>query len=221
MNALIKGDFLSPRLSGYITLVVTFSLVHFVGFSPYSLFVLFTLTVLIALFLYDNYYKMDRFFKSMPIQPSKIILSRYVSSLMFIVGFVLIQVLFMTVNTLHPYSMLFYFYTWQDVIIVLCLGLILVSIVIPIFHLIKPIYLSLTFIGVLFFLGAFQTLDLLVVLTDSENFIDFNRLDTGYQLIVEQYIPGQPYVTLTFISIILVVISYFISVKTFKRKDLA
>lgn len=221
MSALIKRDFLSPSLSGYIALAVVFLLGHFVSLPPYSLLVLLTLTFLISLFSYDYYYKVSRFFKSTPIHPSKIILSRYVSCLMFIVSLVLLQILFMSINYWNLYSELYYFYTWQDIIIVLSLGVIFVSIFIPIFHLFKSIYLSLSIIIVIFFVGMYQTLDLLVAHTDSTDFIDFNGLDFGYQIVVENYIPGQPYVTLALLSIILLICSYLISVKLFTRKDLA
>lgn len=239
MKSFIKSDFLSPRASGYITLVVLFLITHYIQLSPYFLFIMFTLAILISLFIYEYHYKVYRFFKSIPIEPSKIILGRYISSLIFMMILIFSQLVFMMNNSVQVQAELYYFYTWQDVIIVVCLGLILVSVIIPIIHLFKSIYTSIGLIAMLILYGGFLTVGALIssltidistafdklnveeLPSTTEQLIAFDKLDAGFQIIVERYIPGQPYVTLILASIVLLVCSYLISVKLFDRKDLA
>lgn len=221
-------------------LAVLFLFTHLFPLPPYFLFVLFTLAILISLFFYEHYYKTNRFFKSIPIQPSKIILSRYITSLLFIIILIVSQIVFMMINSLQADTEFYFFYTWHDIIIVFSLGMILVSITTPIIHLFKSIYIAITLIGTLLLSAGFL-INIRLVLSlvpdvstawdkldagehipnQTSSFVFAGHIDEGYQIIVERYLPGKPYVTLALTSIVLLVCSYFISVKLFKRKDLA
>lgn len=222
MWPLIKRYLLLSSIWEYGLLIFLLLLFQFIAFSPYLIF-LFSVFSLYGFLIYDHYYHVNRLFRSMPIKVSKLVKSQYFFLLLFPILFIAIQIIFMKVISMTIISHLYYTYTWQDIIIALCLGGIIIAIITPVIYVFKSLVNAIFFIIFLpsIFLGVI--FGRLVINADYEfnDIFQFVKDDTNYHLFIEHLLPGNAYISFIFITAILIVCSYFISVWICKRKDLA
>lgn len=221
MMKLVKRDFSLTRPYEYVVMLSMFIIAHLISLPPYFLFTVATLSTVITMFYIDYRDHVQRFFTSLPIERKNVVWSRYVTAICTLVSFLMLQVGTMLLMKNAMPDRLYFFYDWQDIIIVFCIGVLIIACTIPFFHLFKSFYVSIIFIVFIFFTVVFQIVFRLFSIMGLEDRIELYQLDEGYQLLVEKYVPGQPYVTLLVATILLFIGSYFLSLYLFRRKELS
>lgn len=216
---LVKKHLILPKLSGYLAFIGVFTFFLFSGISPYSLFVMMFLTITIVVLMYVRTTKMNLFYRSTAVKDTVIIQAQYISTSIFSISIILYQLLFMQWNTLFKYNLEFYFYTWKDIIIVFCMSILLISYIIPIYHLVQSVYTFGFTLMITLFVGIIMIENSIKKLVGSMDQY-FYDLEMSYLSFVNKYVPGQPYVTLVITSLLLLIGSYFLSLYLFKKKDL-
>lgn len=203
----------------FFFLLLVMAFLYIGSVPPYFLFFLFFLGFLLVSFYVQEKYQLSRFWVSLPLSRETIIQSHYVYLLLTGIFLIIIQCLLMQIASWFIDGS-YYVYHWKDLIILICLTLLLISLITPIF------YISQSFIwtSILVFIGVFVgTLLLLNGLSDvlqMETVIYFNDLDPGFHLLIEKYIAFQPYILFPIITLLLWIGSTYCSIKIFEGKDL-
>lgn len=218
MVSLIKHHFKTVDLPSYIIIPILLSFFYVAHIPPMFLYGVTVISIPIIIYLLNNKNKVDRFLISLPVEKKSIIKSRYLFSVMMATIILLFQLAVMFVH-----SLLFggtqYVYDWKDICVLLCLAVIVTAIFIPIYHVFRSFILATAIISILFFLGVFFTLPKLINVLEMKDVIIFNDLDPGLSMLVEKYIPYQPYALLIMISVAVFYISMIISQRLYERKD--
>lgn len=155
---------------------------------------------------------------SLPIILTEIVQSRYYYFSAMTVLLLLFQLAIMILNSVFL-SNQNYIYSFHDIVILMCISLIIIGIITPIYYLIKSFVIATIVSGLFYFTITFLSLILLVNVLGIGDMINFNKLDPGYVLIVEKFIPFQPYLILMIASVLFYYLSMKFSEWLFIKKD--
>lgn len=218
MTKLMKYHFFTIDTVSYGAVAILLIGGYLASIPPTFLFFVVIISLPISLYYYSHKNNTDRFLISLPISPSTIIQSRYMFTSMMTIIVLVFQVIIMIAS-----SVLFdgteYMYTWQDIVslfFIACIGL---AIIIFFYHLISSFILATTIISLLFFIAFYFTLNEVINVMHFTDVIIFNDLDPGLALIVEKYIPFQPYIILGIISLTALYISMKVSDSLYSSQD--
>lgn len=218
MFSLIKHHFQTIDLTSSILIPSMLCLFYFVHMPPTFLFVITVISLPIIIYFFNYKHKVDHFLISLPADKKTIIKSRYLFTVITAWIVLLFQVIIMfVVTTLFNGTQ--YVYNMNDIIVLLCLATIVPAIAIPIYHLFRSFIMATTIIAVVFFISMFSTLLQLIEVLGMEYVIIFNDLDPGLSMLVEKFIPYQPFPILMLISIIIFHTSIFISQRLYTLRD--
>lgn len=210
----VKANLTLNPIWMYILLVGTILATNTSTLPPILTLFIITLSFVINQFYYDQRAYIHRFLISLPMPKKSIVQSRYISVIFIILLYVLIQwLLGFTGVEMH------YAFHWEDVIAVISLQFVLIAIVIPLFYLIPSFIIAAGTIIVMMIFGLFYFVDALVSILGLEEEIIFNDLDPGLVLLVEKYIPYQPYLILVIVSIAFLYLSVKLSTYIFSLRN--
>lgn len=221
MISLIKKDLMLARPWEYIVLASVIIMMQLTRFSPEVFAIVIFIVLTITLFFYDHYYKMNRYVGSLPINKSTVIISRYISSFIFVIAILGLQ--YVTVNIASIFSASYYLYTLSDLLILICLATIIISIIMPIYHIFKSFYVA-SVVNFSFFMIAgigFMYLSSEKVIDETGDtiftvtFTQLSLLDT-----IKLYIKTELFGIIGLLVLSLLIISYLFSVFIYKRKNI-
>lgn len=208
MTSLIKHFFKMIDTPSYFILPFMLIVLYLGSVSPIFLFTVIIVSLPIMLFYYVNRNRLNRFMISLPISARNIVQSRYYFFIVMTVILLIFQLGVMLLNSVFL-SNENYIYNIRDVVVLICMSLIIISFIGPIFHLIKSFMMASMVSGLIYLIGTSFSLIFLTDVLSMNDVIYFNKLDAGYTLLVETYIPFQPYLILIVVSVLL----YFLSMK--------
>ncbi|MEI3607345.1 ABC-2 transporter permease [Pseudogracilibacillus sp. SE30717A] len=217
MLTFVKKDFSLHRWSTYIGIAVFLFLAYFITLPSTFIFVVCLFALFLPVFYDDAEHKVNRYFISTPVKKEVILTSRYLFSVLIILMILVMQLGIMVL--LEPLKGgTLYIYNWKDIFVLFCIGCTIIAISIPIITLFNSINLSFGIILALF--GAGNTLLIIELFNvlHMEDEILLNDLDGGFILLVEKYLPFQPYIMLGIITAIILLASWFVTLKLFNRK---
>src|SRR5690625_1673548 len=219
MVTLIKHHFQTIDLTSLILIPLMLLFFYFAHMPPMFLFIVTVVSFPIIIYFFNHKYKIDRFLVSLPVHKNTIITSRYLFTVIIAVIILLYQVIMMFVIT-TLFNGTQYVYSFNDIVVLLCLAAIIPAIAIPIYHIFHSFTMATTVVSILFFLSVIFTVPLLVEVLGMGDMIIFNDLDPGLSMLVEEIIPYQPFLILMMISIIIFYISMTISRKLYIKRDI-
>ena len=219
MVTLIKHHFQTIDLTSLILIPMMLLFFYFAHMPPMFLFIVTVVSFPIIIYFFNHKYKIDRFLVSLPVHKNAIITSRYLFTVIIAVIILLYQVIMMFVIT-TLFNGTQYVYSFNDIVVLLCLAAIIPAIAIPIYHIFHSFTMATTVVSILFFLSVIFTVPLLVEVLGMGDMIIFNDLDPGLSMLVEEIIPYQPFLILMMISIIIFYISMTISRKLYIKRDI-
>jgi len=219
MYTLIKHHFQTIDLTSLILIPVMLLFFYFAHMPPMFLFIVTVVSFPIIIYFFNHKYKIDRFLVSLPVHKNTIITSRYLFTVIIAVIILLYQVIMMFVIT-TLFNGTQYVYSFNGIVVLLCLAAIIPAIAIPIYHIFHSFTMATTVVSILFFLSVIFTVPLLVEVLGMGDMIIFNDLDPGLSMLVEEIIPYQPFLILMMISIIIFYISMTISRKLYIKRDI-
>lgn len=218
MFSLIKKNFLLHNVAAYITIALFLTFFYIATIPPYLLFLMIMLAFVVTTFYYDEKNNVNRFTVSLPVSKGTIVQSKYLFTLFISIVLIIYQsILMLFVPYIFEGS--HYIYDWRDMIILISLTMLLSSVVIPIYYSIDSFILT-SFLGLsVFIVVSYFLTDELVNVLNMNEVIRLNDLDPGFSLLVEKYIPFQPYMILFIASAIFWYISMKGSKKILQSKD--
>src|SRR5690625_1447000 len=219
MYTLIKHHFQTIDLTSLILIPVMLLFFYFAHMPPMFLFIVTVVSFPIIIYFFNHKYKIDRFLVSLPVHKNAIINSRYLFTVIIAVIILLFQIIMMFVIT-TLFNGTQYVYSFNDIVVLLCLAATIPAIAIPIYHIFRSFIMATTVVSILFFLSVIFTMPLLVEVLGMEDIIIFNDLDPSLSMLIEEIIPYQPFPILMIISVILFYISMIISQKLYTMRDI-
>lgn len=218
MFPLIKQHFIMNTTISHLAIALMIAGAYFVTIPPTFLFVISILSLPIILFFYDDKNHVNRWMISLPIAKKTLIQSRYLFTAIMSVIILLFQVLIMiSLSSLSELSR--YMYDWRDIIVLLCMSFIITAICMPIYYAIRSFAVATSIIAILSMLTSFFIMFPIIDVLGMDDIIIFNDMDSGFVLLVEKYIPIQPYTVLIIISALLFYISMKVSEQLLMKKD--
>lgn len=218
MVALLKQHALSNTIFNYVSILLFLAVAYFIALPPIFLFLIVFLALLLSLFIFDHTGKVNRFLVSLPVPKKRVVQSRYVALLLAALLVGLYQWLIM-----HLFSIIFeidyYVYGWQDIVIVFCLGSLLTSFSLPIMYYFRSTYMSISIVFIMYCTSIFFSFEPLARVLTMKDEVIFNDLDRGFKLLIEKYIPYQPYLLLMSATFILLYASIKLSERLYLKKD--
>lgn len=218
MFYLLKQNAQINSILSYLSIAVIVCLAYLVAIPPTFLFIVSTVAIPIFIFYYDDKNKVNRFVVSLPIEKKTLISSKYI--FMFVLALTILLFQMMIMFTFSALGNGLYMYDWRDIIVLICSASIIIAICIPIFYFIKSFMLATGIIMGGTFLGTFLIMTPLINVLGMKDVIIFNDLDPGLVLLVEKYIPFQPYFMLGVLSLIIFYLSMKLSEKLLSYKDI-
>lgn len=218
MFPLIKQHFLINSLISYLMIAGLITGAYLVAIPPTFLFIITILSLAIILFFYDDKNNVNQFMISLPIAKKTMIQSRYLYIALMSVVILLFQWLIM-LSFPSPPEFFRYIYDWRDMIVLLSIAYLSTAICIPIYYALRSFALATGIIAILWCLGSFFMIFPIVSALGMDDMIIFNDMDAGFVLLVEKYIPIQPYAVLIIVSLLLFYISMKISEQLLRKKD--
>ncbi|PAV30947.1 hypothetical protein CIL05_04325 [Virgibacillus profundi] len=219
MLQLIKQDLFINTWITYLSILLFLSITYFVFLPPIFMFIATALTLIIALFYYDDRANVNKFLRSLPIQASQVVKRRYQSIMLLSICIILYQwIIGYAIISFTDLDR--YIYGWKDIIVCFSIGVIIIAITVPFFYLFRSFTLSVGCLMVLLMLGSYYSLTPLVTVLELEEVIIFNELDPGFVLVVEKYIPYQPFIILVLASVVIFYLSMKLSQLLYLKKDL-
>lgn len=218
MYQFIKQDFSVNTWGTYLSLILILPISYVLFLPSIFMFIATALTIIISMFYYDDRANVNRFLISLPISAASIIKRRYQSIILFSICVIIYQWVIGHVVTFFIGSE-HYVYGWKDIIVLICMGAIITAVTVPFFYLFRSFILSVGCIMVLLLLGSYYSLTPLVTVLEMDEVIIFNDLDPGFVMIVEEYIPYQPFLILVFASLVIFYMSMKISELLYLRND--
>jgi len=218
MFSLVKHHFLTIDLTSYFVVPLMIIMGYLINVPPMFLFSVTVISIPIIIYFFNYKSHANRFLVSLPVSTISIIRSQYVFSVLLGMSILLLQLIIMAIVYV-TFGTALYIYDWRDVIILFSLVLIVSAIVIPIYQLVRSFVWATVIVGVLYILGILSSLPLLVRALNMEDYINFNALDPGVHIVVEQYLPFQTYPLLLLIAIILFFVSMWLSYRLYASSD--
>ncbi len=214
----IKKDFLINKWYTYLGIAIFLFATYFVTLPPTFIFVVCFFALFFSVFSDDAKHKVHRYFVSTPVKRDVILSSRYLFSILMVLLLLLLQIGCMIVlGPLKEYNL--YIYNWKDILVLFCIGCTIIAISMPIFTIFNSVEIPLGIILALFGAGNVILIIELIEVLGMDDEIIFNDLDGGFILIVEKYLPFQPYIMLGILTAIILLVSWFITRKLFNRKS--
>jgi hypothetical protein len=156
---------------------------------------------------------------SLPIEKSKLVVSRYLSLFIFWIGTIIYQFLLgYFFDYFVPYSV--FVFGWKELITLLNLGLITLAIYVPLYYLFKSFVLPTIIIFICYFVVFLFAIDALVTISGMKTEIIFNHLDQWVVPLIESTISFQPFILLSLLGFGLYLFSMKISVKFLTGKSM-
>lgn len=155
---------------------------------------------------------------SLPVKRASIVQGRYMSILMVSIFFILYQGLCGRILSLL-FENNYYVYSWKDMLVLLCIAALIEVVAIPIYYGLSSFLMATGTLAFLYFFAIVSSLPPLTGVLGMEQEIIFNDLDPGFVLVIEKYIPFQPYVTLSLVTGILFYLSLKLSELLFVKKE--
>ncbi|OZU88172.1 hypothetical protein CIL03_13705 [Virgibacillus indicus] len=218
MYQFIKQDFSVNTWGTYLSLILILPISYVLFLPSVFMFIATALTIIISIFYYDDRANVNRFLISLPISAASVVKRRYQSIILFSICVILYQWVIGHVVTFFIGSE-HYVYGWKDIIVLICMGAIITAVTVPFFYLFRSFILSVGCIMVLLLLESYYSLTPLVTVLEMDEVIIFNDLDPGFVMIVEEYIPYQPFLILVFASLVIFYMSMKISELLYLRND--
>ncbi|HLR64896.1 MAG TPA: ABC-2 transporter permease [Pseudogracilibacillus sp.] len=237
MITLMKRDFLLVNKWFYITMpFILLALFYLFGFSITWMAFFILVTGLLTPFVYDEVNKTYIFFDSLPVKRKTIVQARYMNNLFLVMTITFIM---FVLNALaHRYLNIDYALIIKDIIVLFSYLLFFVAISLP--HLFRyHRYLSFVYtfgqIVILFFIFNFIIINPVInesieqykenpVINEEGETIIFSltnqTFDSGLHLSAEMLMPWMTYIVLPLLAITTFILSYYLSVFTFNRRDL-
>ncbi len=207
-----------PTWGTILLFLLTIPMFYAVMFPLYFIFVAYVLAITVGLFFTDQREKSKLYMSSLPVNRVSIVRGRYVSILMVSICFVLYQSIWGRILSLTLENN-YYVYSWKDMLVLLCIAALIEVVAIPIYYGLSSFLMATGILAFLYFLSIILTLPPLTNVLGMEHEIIFNDLDPGYVLLVEKYIPFQPYITLVLATAILFYLSLKLSELLFVKKE--
>lgn len=225
MISLVKRDLMLARPWEYLIFIFAISVFLFMDFAPDTVLIVVLLVLVVTFFFYDHYYKLNRYFHSLPIKPSMIILSRYISSFLILIATLGFQYIFIKVITLFQPN-IYYQYTLEDIFILVCLATVIISLVIPIYQLFKSFFLA-SIVTFSFMMLAIMSFTMLSIITEIEKSVDediiftVNSSQLSFLDTVKLYITTEHFTLIGSSTLGLFIISVLLSIFIYKRRNLS
>ncbi|MUK88968.1 hypothetical protein GMD78_11345 [Ornithinibacillus sp. L9] len=218
MISLIKRDILISK-AALTTAVFLIPIAYFITIPPIYTSVGLILPVLIVgIFFLDHRAQMNKFIKSLPVLEKQIVQSRFLGIFLLWVSVVFYQ--FLVGNIIGAISSTpRYIYDWIDILTVICLGLMMKALFIPIYYFFKSFTTASTLIFILYMGILYSSFSPLIDILGMDDYILFNDLDQGIVPLVETYIPTYPFFVLALGSISIYFLSMKLSQRIFVNKD--
>lgn len=217
MLALLKKDLLLNSWLSYSSFCLFILGAYITIPSPYIIFFISFFAFCYSVFYSDDRYRVNQFIISLPIKRKTMIQSRYLYCMLIVVLVIVLQKVYMLLlSPILPEH--YYIYGWKDMVLVLCIGFLAIAIAIPILHMVRAIYAFVIFM-VLNSIFTFFLLNELVAILHIKDVIVFNKLNAGFVLLLEKYIPYHPYIVLPIVTGIMLYFSMLLTVKIFNTKN--
>ncbi|NAP01434.1 hypothetical protein FRY77_36445 [Halomonas sp. MG34] len=213
----VKYDLIMPTWGTLLTVLLTIPLFYVVMLPSIFVFNVYVMTILIGLFFTDQRSKSRLYMSSLPVKRASIVKGRYVSILMVSIFFIFYQGLWGRVLSLL-FENNYYIYSWKDMLVLLCMAALIEAVAIPIYYGLTSFLMATGGLAFLYFFSIIFSLPPLTNVLGMEREIIFNDLDPGFVLLVEKYIPFQPYITLSLVTAILFYLSLKLSELLFVKK---
>jgi len=218
MFILIKKDIQANHWGIYVGTIIFLLITYLITLPPTIIYLLSCFSIIFSAFSYDDKADANRYFLSMPIIKADIVKSRYLYSIVIIIGTLLIQLIIM-IMTHFIFATHFYMYSWQDSITLIGIAFLMIAVFTPVmyyFHSIINAMFSILFLVGLSTMVMMGELDKVLSFT---NTIIFNDIDHGFSLLVEKYFPSPAHVLFIISTSILLYLSMLLSTSLFKKKD--
>lgn len=216
----IKYDLMMPTWGAILAFLLTIPLFYAVMLPQFFTFVVCVLAITVGLFFTDQRSKSKLYMSSLPVRRASIVRGRYVSILMVSICFILYQSFWGRILSLTLENN-YYIYSWKDMLVLLCMVALIEVVAIPIYYGLSSFLMATGALTLFYFFAIIFSLPPLTNVLGMEHEIIFNDLDPGYVLLVEKYIPFQPYITLILSTAILFYLSLKLSELLFVKKEKA
>ncbi|SET59793.1 ABC-2 family transporter protein [Oceanobacillus limi] len=218
MVSLVKRDFIALK-NAILTALCLIPIGYLIHLPPiYTTVGLILPVLIIGSFYVDDRANINRFTLSLPINKDFIVKGRYLLFFTVWIGIIFYQAmvgqLIETFSTLPRYT-----YHWIDILTVICLGLIVKAIFLPIYYFFESFTVASIISAILYGVLLISSFTPLIEILRMEDHIIFNDLDQGIVPLVEKSIPFQPFFVLVIVSITIYLLSLKISGLIFSRKE--
>lgn len=223
MNSLIKKDLILVRPWEYLIFLSVIAFLHLIKIAPDLTFAITFVVLIIMLFFYDHYYKMNRYVRSLPVNLNKVVMSRYISSYTIVIAILCFQ--YILINIIKLFRPSDYLYSLNDGFILICLATIFIAIVIPVYHLFKSYYTA-SFIVFVFIMIAASTITTLsfeiTIVESSDPEVLWTASSENLSLLdtIKLYVTTEFLTIIGILTLALLIVSYLFSVYISRRKDL-
>ncbi|WP_404454577.1 ABC-2 transporter permease [Oceanobacillus kapialis] len=214
MLSLLRYNFLLLTFGTWLSFFLAIPIFYAVMIPPIFLYIVFVTTIILSYFYTDQRAKSTMYVASLPVKLTSIVKSRYVS--VSLISFCLLFYQWgwgVLINNLFGIGI--YVYTWKDIFVLAGLTILIVSLVTPIYYAVKSFLLATGIVLIGYFLAVFYSLEPLTDVLGMEHYIIFNDLDAGFVLLVEKYVPFQPFIMLGIVVMVLLFLSLKLSERLF------
>lgn len=208
MVSLIKQQFLLFGIASYIAIALFMAFFYIGTIPPYFIFGVMIVAFIITPIYYDERNNVNHFKISLPISKGTIVKSSYWFSVCIGILLIIYQSILMLFIP-HIFDGSHYVYSWQDIVVLINMTLLLSSVILPIYFMFRSFILASFMTLTLSMFAGYLLTDQLIRILNMSEVIVFNDLDPGFPLLVETFIPFQPYIVLSTFSVII----YYISMK--------
>lgn len=218
MLSLLRYNFLLPTFGTWLSFFLAIPIFYSLMIPPIFIYIVFVTTIILSYFYTDQRARSTMYIASLPVKLAAIVRGRYVS-----VSLISLCLLFYQWGWGVVISNLFgigvYVYTWKDILVLSMLAVLIVTLVTPIYYAVKSFLMATGIVLIGYFLAVFYSLKPLTDVLGMDNYVIFNELDAGFVLVVEKYVPFQPFVTLGIAVLVLLFLSIKLSERLFIKKQ--
>lgn len=176
------------------------------------IFILFSFTV--GSYSAESKYKINRYYRSLPVKPSVVIMSKYVYFLLMAIFILSFQYLLMHTMTLIGFTN-YYSHTLYDFSIMFVFVIIMFCSIIPIYFIVGSKYRAAVFI-MIFIFWIFSLEQFAVYDANGYYSVYFNESI----LVFKHYLNAEMYWIIAIFSPVLIVCSYYVSLVFYKKRDI-
>ena len=208
MNALLKKDFYM-NVANFLIIFISLPFFYVLKISPHFMYLVLIYTFAWGLAYYDDLQKVHAYLASLPLTREQIVRSRYlfiilsgIATGVYCIALDQIFRVFLQIDTLA--------FTFNSLFVMFCLGILLISFALPFFYRFRftvSIILQIIFFNVLVTVGVFTV-----------RFIFEHEIVWLVEFAEWLYL--HYHFSLSFVTGLFLVLSYFVSVRIFVKKDL-